>query len=146
MCHEGMACVGASDGAVRLTGGRADPSGRWEYGRLEFQQQGLFRGLQDLDSSFDPDDQVLGRRGAQVACAQLGHTAGVEVVAGARSALPGPAGVAGGLRAVVCEGGEERLADCTIFNDALQDEPVSMCADRDNCNAALLCSTPDGAA
>ena len=145
MHDQGTASAGASDGTVRLTGGRADPNGRWEYGRLEFQYQGFFRGLQDLEAFRNSGDQVLGRRGAQLACKQLGHSAGVEVVAGTQSALPGPAGVAGGIRSIVCPGEEESLADCIVDDDASQLDRVAMCG-RDNCNAALLCSTPSGAA
>ena len=136
--------VGSRDGALQLTGGRADPNGRWEYGRIEFQTQGFFRGLQDLNFLGGTNDQVLGRRGAQAACQELGHTAGVEVIAGVRSALPGPAGTAGGVRSIVCLEGEERLSECSIFFDDFGDSPRRGCGNRDDCNAAVLCATPEG--
>lgn len=129
-------CAGALDGEVRLVGGRTDAGGAWQFGRLELRDRGFFVGLQDLQHT-----QVLGRRGVQVACQQLGFAAGAEVRRSGKSALPGPAGVVAGVSAVLCRGGEERLGDCDIFRDFV--EPV--CDAAEECAVALLCATPSGA-
>lgn len=114
-------------------GGRADPGGAWQYGRLELRDRGVFVGLQDLVFT-----QSLGRRGAQVACRQLGFRAGAEVIVGDNSALPGPAGVTDGVSAVLCQGSEQQLGDCEVFRQSA----LAFCSAEDACNVALVCSNP----
>ena len=133
----GCCCAGALDGEARLVGGRADPSGAWEYGRLEFRDRGVFVRLRD--PAFG---ESLGRRGALVACRQLGYAAGAEVITGDNSALPGPAGATFAVSEILCDGDEEQLRDCEVFRQSAD----SFCSSSDACNVALLCSNPSGAA
>ena len=108
----------------------------WEYGRLEFRDRGVFVRLQDVIFT-----DSLGRRGAQVACRQLGYAAGAEVITGDNSALPGPAGATRAVSSIVCEGDEEQLGDCEVFRESA----FSFCSTADACNVALVCSNPSGA-
>ena len=136
--------AGARDGELRLVGGRRDPEGAWEYGRIEFRYAGFLLGLQDTDI-LGFDLQVLGRRGALVACRELGYSVGVEAVAGRRSALSGPAGVSEVVSRIFCQGSEDRLQDCEVFGRVEEYNLEPLCEDRGDCNAALICSNPSGA-
>ena len=116
--------------------GGADPGGAWQFGRLEFRDSGFFVGLNPRSFTIG-----LGRRGAQVACRQLGFASGAEAIISTTSALPGPAGVTDIVSSIVCQGTEETLSDCGVFRE----NAGSFCfAGEDSCNAALVCSTPSG--
>ena len=124
-------------------GGRRAADGSWEYGRVEFRYGGFPLGLQVVEV-LSQDFRPLGRRGALVACRDLGYTAGVEAVAGPRSALPGPAGMTDFVSKILCLGGEERLLDCNVTGEP-DYVPGPFCSDREDCNTALICTTPSGA-
>ena len=124
-------------------GGRRAANGGWEYGRVEFRYGGFPLGLQVMEV-FSRAFRPLGRRGALVACRDLGYSSGVEAVTGSRSALSGPAGVTDFVSKILCLGGEERLLDCKIFGEPTY-VPDPYCSDREDCNTALICATPSGA-
>ena len=134
--------AGERDGEVRLVGGRRGADGGWEYGRVEFRYGGFPLGLQVMDVA-GLDFRPLGRRGALVACRDLGYTAGVEAVVDSRSALPGPAGLTDFVSRIFCQGSEERLLDCQVFGEA-DYVPEPVCFDREECNTALICASPSG--
>jgi len=137
-----QANAGERDGEVRLVGGRRSADGGWEYGRVEFRYGGIPLGLQVMDV-FGIDFRPLGRRGALVACRDLGYTAGVEAIAGPRSALPGPAGLTDFVSRILCQGSEERLLECQVFGES-DYVPDPLCFDREECNTALICTSPSG--
>ena len=124
-------------------GGRSDPQGRWEYGRLEVLANGVWIPLDD-QSSFDN----FGRRGAQVACQTLGYVTGAQLLAGADSVLPSLSSNDSAGIIIVCGGGEDTLADCTVldlgldffiyFNPGNAGQIVD--------DIALLCTNPSGTA
>ena len=136
-----MTCADGNNGQARLTGGSADPGGAWEYGRLEILIDGFWSIIDE--GRFDED---LGRRGALVACRQLGYTTGAQLLAGRSSALPAEQAVQSGVRSVTCDGSEDMLTDCDIrftvdYGGGFYDYNGELAVGA----VALMCTNPSGA-
>ena len=128
---------------ARLVGGRADPQGRWEYGRLEILADGVWIPLDDQSSTDN-----FGRRGAQVACRTLGYATGAQLLAGADSILPSLSTNDSAGLIIVCGGREETLANCTVIDFGLD---FGTYFDSGNAgqvvdDIALVCTNPTGTA
>lgn len=129
--------AGDDTGAVRLVGGSAAPGGAWEYGRLEVLVNGFWSIIDE--GRFGED---LGRRGALVACRDLGYATGAQLLAGRTSALPVADPPPVGIRSVSCDGTEDVLTDCDIefsMDGYGFDYSSGVGA------VALVCSNPSGA-
>lgn len=125
-------------GDVRLVGGNAEPGGAWEYGRIEVLVNGFWSIIDE--GRFGGED--LGRRGALVACRQLGYATGAQLLAGRTSALPVADPPPVGIRSVSCDGTEDMLTDCEIefsMDGYGYDYSSGVGA------VALVCSNPSGA-
>ena len=127
---------------ARLVGGRADPQGQWEYGRLEVLINGVWIPLDDQTTADN-----LGRRGVQVACRTLGYATGAQLLAGADSALPTLSTEGITRIQIECGGGEDTLTDCEVFDrrdDFSYFNPGNAGQIVDD--IALVCTNPSGAA
>lgn len=94
---------------VRLVGGRVDPQGRWEYGRLEVLVDSVWIAPDELTQN----DNV-GRRGVEVACESLGYATGAQLLAGFASALPSFSTDPLARRIIDCGGTEDSITDCDL--------------------------------
>lgn len=124
--------------------GGADPGGAWAFGRLEVFDGATFVLVSDANFL-----QEVGRRGVQVACRTLGFSTGGQALAGRDSALPDAFDRDGTVGAIVCNGDEATLMDCSLGPEDVDnneilfygyDMPVEEHA------VALVCSNPSGAA
>ena len=134
---------GTSSGQVRLVGGRADPEGCWEYGRVQVFQGSDYVGVANGVSFAFVSSVTFGRREAQVACRSLGYGSGAVLLSGALSGLPGNDSTLYDTAAITCSGLETSLSDCTTESRA------SFFSDYESRSAtaspvALLCTTSSG--
>lgn len=138
---------------MRLVGGRVDPGGFWEYGRLQVFQGSSFVGVSNFISSNFLSSLVFGRREAQVACRSLGYGSGAVLLSGALSGLPGDDSTLYEIEAINCGGLEDTLSDCTTASEYLatdyrgSDYGDSYVYDYGirGSPVALLCTTSSGA-
>ena len=134
---------GSSEGQARLVGGRADPGGAWEYGRLQVFRGSNYAGAANGVFGGFFSALTIGRREAHVACRSLGYETGVVLRSGALSGLPGDDNTLFDTEAIGCSGLEQSLGDCTTdtMGTLIYDDDVRT----DSGSVALLCSTTSGA-
>ena len=123
---------------MRLVGGNVDPGQLWLYGMVEV----VVNGEWSIVNERGAGGEVLGRRGAQVACRSLGYATGAQLVIGDSSPFPATMGAPDFIRRITCDGSEEDLASCDI--DVRDYAPYDYRQDLVLGAAALICTTPSG--
>lgn len=126
--------------SAQLIGGRADPGGAWEYGRLEIFDGNFFS---IINENFANEE--IGRRAAAVACRGFGYDTGAQLLVNSYSVLPDTEGDLDTVGRVLCEPDAASLEDCSLgdpgYIEDVYEEGIVVEGEK---AVALLCFSPSG--